>query len=41
MCGVGHRYDFDQFIVFFYNGDHDHVIFSIFGDSFFSFPFTR
>jgi hypothetical protein len=31
----------DQFVVFVYNGDHDHVIFFLFGDSFFSFPLTR
>jgi hypothetical protein len=31
----------DRFVVFVYNGDHDHVIFFLFGDSFFSFPLTR
>jgi hypothetical protein len=37
-CGVEHRYDFDQFIVFLDNGDLDHVIFI--GDPFFSVPHT-
>jgi hypothetical protein len=37
--GIG-RDDFDRFIIFVYNGDHDHVIFFLFGDSF-SFSLTR
>jgi hypothetical protein len=35
-----HRDDFDRFIICVYNGDHDHIIFFLFGDSF-SFPLTR
>jgi hypothetical protein len=38
-CGVGHRYDFDRFIIFLGNGDIDHVIFII--DPFFSLPHTQ
>jgi hypothetical protein len=39
--GLWYRDDFDRFIVFVYEGDDDHVIFFLFGDSFFSFPLTR
>jgi methylglyoxal synthase len=38
-CGVGHRYDFDRFIIFLGNGDIDHIIFII--DPFFSLPHTQ
>jgi hypothetical protein len=46
-CGLGYRDDFDQFIVFVYDGDDDHIIFFFsssfiffFFDDFFSFPIT-
>jgi hypothetical protein len=39
-CGLTHRDDFNRFVIFVYNSDHDCAIFFLFGDSFFSFPLT-